>query len=309
MRGRAWYIYRARHRMPKPSRLTLAKDEILSLFSNASQTVYSEAELAGLLLEKRESWHLPKSNNTSHFISFLESHGNLKGHEFRSEHYERSIIRYSWGKASPLELALSLKPRGYLCHATAVTLHGLVKLSPKMIYLNVEQSHKPSRPSHLNQHGIDLAFSRQQRQSNLIYVNGSTSVAMIAGKNTKQLGVEAITGPASESLQATNLERTLIDIVVRPAYSGGIHEVLKAYRAARDRIVVGRLLYTLSKLGYVYPYHQAIGFLMQKAGYPENSYAKLRSLGLVHKFYLAHGMDQPQYSEDWRLFYPKALGA
>jgi len=44
---------------------------------------------------------------------------------------------------------------------------------------------------------------------------------------------------------------------------------------------------------------------MQKTSYPEKSYAKLRELGLNYNFYLAHGLQQPEYSKDWRLFYAK----
>jgi len=72
---------------------------------------------------------------------------------------------------------------------------------------------------------------------------------------------------------------------------------------------VQRLLTILAKLDYVYPYHQSIGFLMQRAEYPERDYAPLRKLGLDHKFYLAHGMEQRNYCEDWRVFYPKGLKA
>jgi len=292
--------------MAKPSRLALAKDEIRSLFAKSQQKIFSDAELGGLLLEKCQSWKLAENTRASDFISFLTKHGDLKAHEFRSAHYSRSITRYSWGKASPLELALSIKSRGYLCHATAVMLHSLAKHGRKTIYLNVEQSPKPSSPGILTQYGIDLAFSRKQRQSNLIYAYGGISVITIAGKNTNRLGVEEIAGPASERLQITNLERTLIDIVVRPVYAGGTSQVLKAYRAAKDRMSVDRLLAILKKLDYVYPYHQPIGYLMQKAGYPEKSYAKLWALGLNHDFYLAHGIQRRAYSGDWRLFYPRA---
>jgi hypothetical protein len=181
----------------------------------------------------------------------------------------------------------------------------LVKLSPKTIYLNVEQSPKPSGSGSLTQEGIDRAFSAQQRQSNLIYTCNASSIVMIAGKNTNRLGVEEIPGPASEAIRVTNLERTLIDIVVRPAYAGGISQVFKAYRAAKDRISLDRLIAILKKLDYVYPYHQPIGFLMQKAGYPKQEVEQLRALELDHDFYLAHGMQQPEYSQDWRLFHPK----
>ena len=275
-------------------------------FTPASRCKISPAlTLASVLLQNRRSWHLADHTTLSAFISFLEKHGDLKVHKFRSKTYGQQITRYSLGKASPLELAISIRKRAYLCHATAVTLHGLAKLSPKTIYLNVEQSPKPSSQGSLTQDGIDRAFSGKQRQSNLIYDYNDVSVIMISGKNTNRLGVEEISGPASEPLQVTNLERTLIDIVVRPAYAGGTSQVLKTYRAAKDRVSIDRILAILKKLDYVYPYHQSIGFLMQKTGYPEKSCAKLSALGLSHDFYLAHGLQQPEYSKNWRLFYPK----
>ena len=293
--------------MARPSSLNRATKNILSRFSEASQKVYSETEIARVLREKRNTWELAESTRVSDFISFLEKHGELKKYQFRSEYYKRKITRYSWGKASLYELALSIKQRAYLCHATAVTLHGLTKLNRKTIFLNVEQSTKPPGNGSLTQIGIDRAFSGKQRQSNLIYSYYSSSIIMIAGKNTNRLGVEEIVGPASEVIWVTNLERTLIDIVVRPAYAGGASQVLKAYRAAKDRMSVDRLLSILKSLDYVYPYHQPIGFLMQKAGYPETKIAQLRALGLNFDFYLAHGIQQPEYSEDWRLFYPKDI--
>ena len=291
--------------MPRPSSLTLAKDAIFSAFARAQHKAYSEAELNGVLLENRAAWELAESTKATDFIRFLTEQGELKSHRFQSEQYGRTITRYSWGKASPLELALSIKSRGYLCHATAATLHGLIKHSSATIYLNAEQTAKPSSSGQLMQQSIDRAFSNQQRRSNLTYKSGRLSVTMLAGKNTNGLGVEEMAGPVGEHLRVTNLERTLIDMVVRPAYSGGLPHVFKAFRAAKTRVSVSRLLATLSELDYVYPYHQAIGYLMEKTGHPETSYAKLRALGLDYDFYLVHGMEEPDYSKEWRLFHPR----
>lgn len=295
--------------MPRPGRLILAKDDILSLFAKTLQRVYSQRQLADVLQQNRHSWHLAASTTAHDFIAFLTKHGDLRARRFRSKAYEQEIIRYAWGDVSPYALALSLKARGYLCHATAVVLHGLSKTTNKTLYLNVEQSAKLPRPSSLTQEGIDLAFSRKQRQSNLTYTHPGISVTIIAGKNTNRLGVEPLSGIAPQPLAVTNIERTLIDIVVRPTYAGGIAQVLKVYRAAKDRMSINRLLQTLESLDYVYPYHQSIGFLMQKADYPEKSYAQLRAIGLNYNFYLAHDIKQLEYSEVWRLFYPKELKA
>jgi hypothetical protein len=293
--------------MSRPSSLTLAKPQILAYFAKAGPKVYTEPELAGLLAAENSTWRLVRSNNLNDFIAFLKNGGILKSYAFRANAYARTITRYAWGPVSPHALALSLKARGYLSHGTAAFLHKLIKPKPKTIYLNIEQSPKPKPRGGLTQDALDRTFAGEQRQSNYIFSRGPLSVTIIAGKNTEQLGVETVEGSSGEILKVTNLERTLVDITVRPAYAGGVDEVLKAYRTARNRVSIDRLLGVLDELAYVYPYHQAIGFLMQSAGYSHSDHAKLSARAREYDFYLAHGMKEPQYSKEWRLYYPRDL--
>jgi len=293
--------------MPRPNRFLLAQTEILAFFSAGPKTIFSEDELAGVLFTNKHGWRLPDSAGLSKFIAFLGSHGQLQTHVFRSEAYGRDITRYSWGTPSPYAIAIALKPRGYLSHGSAAILHGLAAPDPGTLYLNVEQSQKPAPRGGLSQRGIDLAFSRRQRQSNLVYTKGTLSVVQLAGKHSERLGVDNLVGPEGEILAVTDLERTLIDIVVRPAYAGGPALVLAAYCDAKNRIDIDRLITTLKTLDYIYPYHQAIGFLMQQAGYPEGALAKLRALGIKHKFYIDYGMKDPIFNSEWRLYYPKDI--
>src|SRR5580692_7423416 len=98
--------------MPRPPRLFGATPAILSFFDESSKRVYTEGELGAALSENRAVWNLPDYITSRRFIGFLVDTGKLSVAEVRSNY--RSATRYLWGKASPLAIALSLRPSAYL---------------------------------------------------------------------------------------------------------------------------------------------------------------------------------------------------
>jgi len=291
--------------MSRPTRFQIAKSDIVRTFADHPQRVFGRAELAQILEENRQSWRLAQGTTLNNFIEVMLEKTDLQA--VKLEFPRRTVYRYTWGPVPRLEVVQSLKPEGYFTHYTAMHLHGLTDQIPKTIYLNFEQR-ASGGGGQLAQDRIDRAFKRKCRISKKVATFGDQRVQLLNGQNTGQLGVIEVETSDNSRLRMTNIERTLIDATVRPVYSGGVFQVLQAFEMARDRVSVNKLVATLQKLNFTYPYHQAIGFYLERAGgYRESQVSLLRQFDITYDFYLTHEINQTRYDEKWRLFVPKEL--
>ena len=291
---------------PRQLRFDAAKSDVLNLFREHPRRVFSYSDLQQVLEENREYWRLTKSTTLEDFIEFLTRYGRLNRIEISFP--SRTMTRYVWGETHIYEMILSWHPASYLSHFTAVYVHDLTEQIPKTIYLNVEQPRKAPLPKRLDQANIDAAFKLPMRRSKTVAKFGDFEICLLSSMGGLNLGVVEADQPEGQKIRLTNVERTLIDITVRPGYAGGVFEVLKAFRNAKGKVSINKLTAMLKTIGYVYPYHQAIGFYLDRAGvYDESSIRLLRKIEMSHDFYLAHAMKDPVYSKEWRLFFPQGL--
>lgn len=290
------------------TRMERAQPAVEVFFEQHRPRVFRLGDISLLLEENREVWGLPRSMSARKFIEFLVESGTLQQVDLQSEHYAAQETRFLSGSPSPYAVGLSLRHNAYLTHASALFLHGLTDQIPKTVFINYEQSQKPRSEGSLSQAALDRAFANRQRESKLWFDYGGYRLMILSGKATGRLEVTTMATEAGELLDVTKLERTLIDITVRPVYAGGVFQVLDAYRQAKDLVSTNTLLATLKKLDYTYPYHQAIGFYMERAGFKPSQWERLLQLGADFDFYLSHALPSNRlYDAKWRLFYPAGI--
>jgi predicted transcriptional regulator of viral defense system len=278
---------------------------INAYFRKLDGELLSKRDIENILWEQRNKWGLDLS--TQKFIDQLKEL-HLQEIEFSCPTYGKSYIRYVWGKRVPFyRMCLSLKTNAYFSHHSAMYIHGLTDKKPEIIYVNAEQSAKQRKDSVLEQSRIDAAFRRKARTSQYIFSYNDRKICLLSGTNTNNLGVIDQETAEGEIVPVTNVERTLIDIVVRPFYAGGAKEILNAYKAGKDKVSAKKLVSMLKKINYAYPYHQAIGFYMERSNFDTSSLNLLKKIGIKYNFYLDYNMKGTEYSQKWKIYFPKGL--
>lgn len=283
------------------------RQEIAACFEIMGTKIYSPKGIEEIFSSNWDQWHLPPNMRMDNLLNHLIKNSKLKEVVLKSPNYDKEYVRYAWKEMSVYQLSLSLRPRPYLSHFSAMYLNNFTETPSNTLYVNSEQSPKFRDRAPLEQGSIDLAFKSKPRTSKYIFTHKKWKICCLSGLNTNNLGVIEIETPNSGKLQVTGVERTLIDIAVRPFYSGGTGEVQRAYIKARGKMSVDRLISMLRKIDYIYPYHQVIGFYMHRAGFENSVLNSLKKMGLEYDFYLDYGMGQTDYSKEWRVYFPRNL--
>lgn len=297
--------------------IRLNQDLIHQTFQKTKTNIFVFAELSQLFQEHLPAWLIDKDEipSTGNIVTARSPGVNaLTEAIVKAGILQKAVlpfpyredIRFLFGQVDLFDLVQSLNDAGYFTHFTAIHLNDLTEQTPQTIYFNVEQRTSGGM-GQLTQEALDRAFRASPRVSSNVVEYKGARIVKLNGRNTNCLGVSEIRRTSARTLRLTDRERTLIDATVRPAYSGGIAVVARAFELAKESVSINRLTAYLRKLRYVYPYHQAVGFYLERAGYDEALLKLLEQLPMEYDFYLQHAMKSPVLHKRWRLYAPKGF--
>lgn len=292
--------------MGRPSSLSKALSEIRTWFDDQESSFWSETRLREVFNTHRESWSLAKRTEYNQFRTFLYDNRVLHREEIKFPSKSEVVI-YK-GNPTTFEKISSVTNSSYLSHITALFIHELTEQIPRHLYVTTPQK-ASSKNIKLTQDQILESSSKAFKRSlNSIVYEEMLATALFGIKidGVRQKMNHTFFG----SVYVSSLEKTLIDIAVRPEYSGGIDEVLNAYREAAGKFQPNDLARLLRKHKFLYPYHQTVGYYMEKSqAYKKMDLRIMSQPGITHKFMLVKGLSKEDcvYNERWKLYVPRGF--
>ena len=293
--------------MAAKSTILLARKGLDEFLLSNNKTVFNQKQLYALIEQNRNKWNLPLTVSPGKIAQKWVDNHFIRLITFRfSDNTQQDF--YLYGNPSIFEIAVSLRDKSYISHYPAVQLNDLTNQIPKTIYTTQELSPKIFKPVSIQQETIDQAFSQPQRRSQLFTEYEDYTIILLQGKHSGRSSV-LLSTRYDNMFSFTGIERTLIDITVRPNYAGGAFAVLEAWRRAVEMngFSINKLLVILQKLDFIYPYHQAIGFYLERAGYQKKLSEGFRDKPVQFDFYLEYGMKEKSFDENWKIWYPTGM--
>lgn len=283
-----------------------AQNDIEAYFKHG--TAYTTHDIAALFEKNREGWGIASYRNYLHFMAFLNEKNILITE--RLKHTATGSLKQVLAKPgiSKHYIAQTIKKDGHLSNYTAMQIHQLTLQIPKTVYISYDKyatALYDSEQRELEQSAVDNAFSKPQRLTSEVYRSEKDNTRYFFIQKKMDANHTGIV--EKDGLSYTDLERTLLDCAIRPAYSGGVLEVLEAFVKAKKKVDAEKLESYLAGLDYIYPYYQLIGFYMERAGYGKKELQPFLERRSGLDFYLTYNMSNKLFDEKWKMYYPKGF--
>jgi predicted transcriptional regulator of viral defense system len=173
--------------------------------------------------------------------------------------YSLSPIFLSGKNIHEYEIAMFLASPAVISHASAMYVHKLVTSSPDRIFVSVRNK---------------VSLPRMGGSNNALSIINETKYHFIQVAPQEYFGIQQIWLDGVQ-IFVTNLEKTLVDALIRPRYCGGVAGVSAAFEEASSKLNVEKLINYAEKCDVAVS--KRLGWYLEKNGFAEANLAPLLS--------------------------------
>lgn len=197
----------------------------------------------------------------------------------------------------------------YVSHYGALYFNELVLQRPHDFHLSKETQPPSGEVKNIvNALAMKQAFLKPARKTNQKgYYKGNTFY-FHEKRKTGMVGIveKEIRGA---KIKISDFERTFIDSLMAPDYSGGLLTILSAFKDVN--LDAMKLINYYRAINPIYPYWQRIGFALSILNKTENEKTLKKFFGSPqNKFYLDNNYnDTWEYDDQWKIYFPKGISS
>ena len=200
----------------------------------------------------------------------------------------------------------------YFSNLSAVYLLGLTNQRPLKHYVCLERHSSPATSFVYDEELAKILFRKNAKVSKRYIQYKETEIYFIEKQCLGMMGVASIPVKRKDKklffTKCTDLERTFMDSVVSPQYSGGIRTVISFFRDTNLNLRDLKNIY--QKLNPIYPYWQSIGYLLDVMKQEEKSeewYEYFKNFALK-KFFVSKGYRSNwDFNKKWKIYHPESM--
>ena len=197
----------------------------------------------------------------------------------------------------------------YFSNLSAIYLLGLTDQKVTTHYLCKENHDASDRDFVYDEDLAKITFRKKARSSNRYVQYQETRIYFLEKQNLDMMGVVDLPFKKKDRdlfhIKCTNLERTFLDSVITPQYSGGNDSIVSFFRHADLDLTLLKKMY--QKLNPAYPYWQKIGFLldmMNQKGKSRKWYEFFKGVTPKKFFIDREYRSDWDFNKKWKIYYP-----
>ncbi|MBC7540164.1 MAG: hypothetical protein H7281_15170 [Bacteriovorax sp.] len=200
----------------------------------------------------------------------------------------------------------------YLGNLTAMYFLGLTDQRPKSFYICNESLPATTEPFEYSVDKVKMSFMKSHRTTQRYFEYSDHQYYFLEKQFMNGVGIIDYILKDDElgetKIPMSNIERTFLDSIISPQYSGGITQVLESFKD--QKINIKELKKYYDALVPKYPYWQKIGFVLDlnTDNKSAKEWRKLFFNEEMKDFFLDKEYRSTwNYSEEWKIFYPKGI--
>ena len=212
-----------------------------------------------------------------------------------------------------LDLAYGfISEKRYFSNLSAIYLLGLTNQRPLVHYVCLERPDRPNSSFVYDEDLAKLEFRKKERISKRYIRHKETEIYIVEKQNLGMVGVVSVPIKKKDKkvfyTRCTSLERTFIDSIVTPHYSGGVESITSFFKNTDLNLRELKKIY--QKLNPLYPYWQRIGYVLDVMNQKEKSkkwreYFKNVDL---KKFFISKGYRSDwSFNKKWKMYHPESM--